>query len=143
MKTLDSTISSKNTETGVNTQLSSKCADINAEMFNCLGVSRPILNYVIFCHQEDSNWPLEEGSKVKDKFDEIFNSAKYKNCLKNIKDVRKNEMEKMKIDKNNMQHYKSDKEYSDQKSNELRMKSSELGRLKEYVEKLSEDLEPL
>ena len=30
-----------------------------------LGVSKPILNYVIFCHQEDSNWPLEEGKKVK------------------------------------------------------------------------------
>jgi len=23
-------------------------------------------------------WPLDEGSKVKDKFDEIFSSAKYK-----------------------------------------------------------------
>jgi len=143
MKTLDSTISSKNTVTGVQTQLSSKCADINAEMFNCLGVSRPILNYVIFCHQEDSNWPLEEGSKVKDKFDEIFNSAKYKNCLKNIKDVRTGEMEKTKIDKNNMEHYKSDKEYSDSKNRELKNKKAELQRMEEFVEKILKDLEPL
>lgn len=34
-------------------------------MLMALGVSKPILNYVIFCHQEDSNWPLEEGKKVK------------------------------------------------------------------------------
>ena len=57
-------------------------------MFFNLGVSKPILNYVIFCHQEDSNWPLEEGKKVKDKFDEIFDSQKYKNCLNNIRDIR-------------------------------------------------------
>ena len=55
-----------------------KCADINTQIFHALGVSKPILNYVIFCHQEESNWPLDEGSKVKDKFDEIFASAKYK-----------------------------------------------------------------
>eukprot|EP00090_Calanus_glacialis_P008475 TRINITY_DN16831_c0_g1_i1.p1 TRINITY_DN16831_c0_g1~~TRINITY_DN16831_c0_g1_i1.p1 ORF type:complete len:1318 (-),score=560.98 TRINITY_DN16831_c0_g1_i1:78-3809(-) len=143
IKTLDSTITTKNVDTGVQNQLSSKCADINAEMYNCLGVSRPILNYVIFCHQEDSNWPLEEGSKVKDKFDEIFNSAKYKNCLKNIKDVRKVEMDKTKIDKNNMEHYKSDKEYSDQKNNELKKKKAELERIEEAVEKITENLEPL
>lgn len=143
IKTLDSTITTKNVDTGVQNQLSSKCADINAEMYNCLGVSRPILNYVIFCHQEDSNWPLEEGSKVKDKFDEIFNSAKYKNCLKNIKDVRKVEMDKTKIDKNNMEHYKSDKEYSDQKNNELKKKKAEMERIEEAVEKITENLEPL
>lgn len=143
VKTLDSTITSKNTVSGEQNQLSSKCADINAEMLNCLGVSRPILNYVIFCHQEDSNWPLEEGSKVKDKFDEIFNSAKYKNCLKNIRDVRKKEMDDMKLDKTNMEHYKSDKEYSDQKNKELSRKKSELERLEEYVEKIGKELEPL
>ena len=53
-----------------------------------MGVSKPILNYVVFCHQEDSNWPMDIGSKVKDKFDEIFASDKYKACLKKIKDVR-------------------------------------------------------
>lgn len=143
IKTLDSTITSKNNTTGVQNQLSSKCADINAEMLNCLGVSRPILNYVIFCHQEDSNWPLEEGSKVKDKFDEIFNSAKYKNCLKNIRDVRKVEMDKMKIDKTNMEHYKSDKEYSDQKNKELARKKAELERLELSLENIANDLEPL
>ena len=57
--------------------ISTKCADMNQMLLNHMGVSKPILNYVIFCHQEDSNWPLEEGSKVKQKFDEIFASDKY------------------------------------------------------------------
>merc|ERR1711915_1017487 len=97
--TLDSTISTRSLDGSTTAQLSSKCAEINLEMHHCLGVSRPILNYVIFCHQEDSNWPLEEGSKVKEKFDEIFSSAKYQKCLKNIKEVRKVEMDKAKLEK--------------------------------------------
>ena len=58
------------------------------QVLDLMGVSKPILNYVVFCHQEDSNWPLDIGSRVKDKFDEIFASDKYKACLKKIKDVR-------------------------------------------------------
>ena len=103
---LDSTIKTKLPDSDQVTTLSSKCADTNQDMLLSLGVSRPILNYVIFCHQEDSNWPLEEGSKVKDKFDEIFNSAKYQKCLKNIKDVRKVELVNAKDHKRDMEHYK-------------------------------------
>merc|ERR1712141_81950 len=74
-----------------------------------LGVSKPILNYVIFCHQEDSNWPLDEGSKVKDKFDEIFNSAKYKDCLKEIKKVRATHMQQEKMEKKELEYMSADK----------------------------------
>lgn len=56
-----------------------------------MGVSKPILNYVIFCHQEESNWPLEDGKKLKDRFDEIFDTSKYNKAMdsttKFIKDL--------------------------------------------------------
>ena len=52
--------------------ITSKCADLNREMVNALGVSKAVLENVIFCHQEESNWPLNEGKSVKQKFDEIF-----------------------------------------------------------------------
>ena len=48
----------------------------------------------------------QEFKNFLDKFDEIFNSAKYKNCLKHIKDVRKLEMDKAKMDKNSADHYR-------------------------------------
>jgi DNA repair protein RAD50 len=41
-----------------------------------LGVSRAILENVIFCHQEESNWPLSEPSALKKKFDDIFEATK-------------------------------------------------------------------
>ena len=141
-KTLESVITTR-LANGEQTAVSSKCADVNAEMFNLLGVSRPILNYVIFCHQEDSNWPLEEGSKVKEKFDEIFNSAKYQKCLKNIKDVRKAEMDKAKLEKTHMAHYQSDKEHADTKKKELEMKNDNIEKVKQAIANIDEQLEPI
>ena len=145
VKTLDSTMSKrKHWEDPKSAKnISSKCADINADMLSALGVSKPILNYVIFCHQEDSNWPLDVGSKVKERFDEIFNSVKYKNCLKMVKDVRKKEMDEAKLEKNNALHYKSDKEYADQKRSEMRKKQKEATKLEQSVERIGEELKPL
>ena len=46
-------------------------------MISGLGVSKSVLNNVIFCHQEESNWPLSEGKALKEKFDSIFAATKY------------------------------------------------------------------
>lgn len=61
---------------GEKVSLSSKCADMDGEMISSLGVSKPVLNHVIFCHQEESNWPLSEGKALKEKFDAIFAATK-------------------------------------------------------------------
>jgi DNA repair protein RAD50 len=42
-----------------------------------LGVSTAILENVIFCHQEESNWPLSEPAALKKKFDDIFEATKW------------------------------------------------------------------
>ena len=41
---------------GETSALTERSANMNAEMANLLGVSKAVLNNVIFCHQEDSNW---------------------------------------------------------------------------------------
>lgn len=61
---------------GEKVSLSSKCGELDREMISALGVSKPVLNNVIFCHQEESNWPLCEGKALKDKFDSIFAATK-------------------------------------------------------------------
>jgi DNA repair protein RAD50 len=42
-----------------------------------LGVSSAVLESVIFCHQEESTWPMQEATVVKKKFDDIFESTRY------------------------------------------------------------------
>lgn len=84
VKTVDSTLS-RTTASGETDTVSKKCVDMEAEMFLALGVTKPILNYVIFCHQEESNWPLDEGKKLKERFDAIFDATEYLKCIKNMK----------------------------------------------------------
>ena len=120
-----------------------KCADINLEMLNTLGVSKPILNYVIFCHQEDSNWPLDEGSKVKDKFDEIFNSAKYKDCLKEIKKVRATHMQQEKMEKKELEYMSADKKEAKQKKKSLKDKESAKKIMEDDIDTIDQEIKPI
>jgi DNA repair protein RAD50 len=46
--------------------------------------------------QEDSNWPLTEGSALKKRFDDIFDSARYTRALASIKEVRKRKADDLK-----------------------------------------------
>jgi DNA repair protein RAD50 len=84
-KQLDGSMERIEAATGKKTKITSRCAEINAEMVYNLGVSKAILNHVIFCHQEESNWPLSEGKALKTKFDEIFASTRYSKALDTIK----------------------------------------------------------
>jgi DNA repair protein RAD50 len=56
--------------------ISTKCAEMDSEVPRLMGVSKAILENVIFCHQEESNWPLAEPSALKKKFDDIFEASK-------------------------------------------------------------------
>ena len=53
-----------------------------------MGVSKAILENVVFVHQEDSNWPLGEGAVLKKKFDDIFSATKYTKALEHIRKLR-------------------------------------------------------
>lgn len=84
-ETLDSVVTMENVATGEKTTLSRpRAADINNEMCDAMGVSKAIINNVIFCHQEDSNWPLEEPKELKKKFDAIFGTTEYNRVIEKL-----------------------------------------------------------
>jgi DNA repair protein RAD50 len=61
-RTLETIISRYNKNSQLASTVTSKCVNADAEVINALGVSKPVLEYVIFCHQEESNWFF--GKKV-------------------------------------------------------------------------------
>jgi DNA repair protein RAD50 len=65
-------------------EITQKCAQLNDIIPSLLGISRAVLDNVIFCHQEDSCWPLKEGSELKKRFDDIFESTRYTKALEEI-----------------------------------------------------------
>ncbi|XP_014249009.1 DNA repair protein RAD50 [Cimex lectularius] len=115
------------------TTISGKCADIDQEMCQALGVSKAVLSNVLLCHQEDSNWPLDEDTKVKAHFDEIFGQTKYTKCLDQVKNLRKQYVQDEKL-------LNRDVESLSQTTKDVAQKRIDLesvqGRLFEYKNKL-------
>lgn len=62
---------------------------MNKAVPELMGVSKAILENVIFAHQEESLWPLADGKKLKEKFDDIFASTRYTKALEAIRKQRK------------------------------------------------------
>ena len=95
-KALDSTIQTLDPETGQMQALPQRCADLNAAVPVFMGVSKAILENVIFVHQEDSSWPLAEGQVLKKKFDDIFAATKYTKALDDLRKLRKKTVQDVK-----------------------------------------------
>ncbi|XP_065557102.1 DNA repair protein RAD50-like isoform X2 [Artemia franciscana] len=141
MKTLDSTLSKREGSKFVS--IGKKCADIDAEVVDSLGVSKAILNNVIFCHQEDSCWPLDEGKKVKEKFDAIFNAERYMKCIKLHLDIRKTLHEKYNIIKTEIKHLGDRR--SDAVNNRRKIADQErkLSEAQEHIREIEAQMVPL
>uniref|UniRef100_F1KRQ5 DNA repair protein rad-50 n=2 Tax=Ascaris TaxID=6251 RepID=F1KRQ5_ASCSU len=77
--------------------LSSKVIDCKKEVLNLLGVPAAILEYVVFCHQEESTWPLDEPKKLKERFDEIFQVTGYVKAIELLKKEMKENKSQLQI----------------------------------------------
>lgn len=97
-ETLDATLNYLNDDGNKGAEsISKRCADVDLVMSQFMGVSKAIINNVLFCHQEDSSWPLDEAKKLKEKFDAIFGITEYNKALDRIIKMRKEEMEQLKV----------------------------------------------
>jgi len=81
-----------------------------------------VLENVIFCHQEDSYWPLSEPATLKKKFDDIFEATRYTKALDAIKNLRKERVAELKVEKERLQSLANEKTHADK----LRSKISDL-----------------
>lgn len=77
--------------------VSRRIRDVDAELTEFMGVSKAIINNVLFCHQEESSWPLDEGKKLKDKFDAIFGTSEYNKAIEKLIKLRKDQMADLKV----------------------------------------------
>lgn len=88
-------------EDGSRQSLTHKCTELDKQIPTYLGVSKAVLEHVIFCHQEEANWPLQEGAALKKRFDDIFDSTRYTKALKVFAEQKKhynNKVKDIKVD---------------------------------------------
>jgi DNA repair protein RAD50 len=121
---------------GERTSISSRVAELDQIMPQYLGVSQAVLDNVIFCHQDESLWPMSEPSVLKKKFDEIFEALKYTKAIDNIKQLRKKqnvELAKFKIME---QHAKDDKDRAGKAQKQSEKLHREIEDMREECEEL-------
>jgi DNA repair protein RAD50 len=138
-KTLEGQLTIKSLN-GESIGVSTRVAELDSLIPQYLGVSKAILDSVIFCHQDDSLWPMSTPANLKKRFDEIFEAHKYTKAIDNIKVIRKKQMEELDKFKIIESHAKDDKEKgarTEKKSQEL---YDEIEMLKQQHQELDEKI---
>lgn len=74
---------------GKEVSLSKRKDEATEHMCRVMGVSKAIINYVLFCHQEESDWPLWTDQDVMNRFDKIFGTTEYNTALEKLRKKRK------------------------------------------------------
>jgi DNA repair protein RAD50 len=109
-KALDNTLQTYDRVTGAAQALSYRCADIDHLVPSLMGVTKAILENVIFVHQEDSNWPLAEGPVLKKKFDDIFAATKYTKALEELRKLRTKQAAEVREMRLKLEHLRTHKD---------------------------------
>ncbi|KAL5606409.1 hypothetical protein BROUX41_002826 [Berkeleyomyces rouxiae] len=118
MKTLEGSLLVLNN--GERSVVSTRVAQLDEAIPSYLGVSPAVLDAVIFCHQDESLWPLSEPSALKKRFDEIFEAQKYTKAIDNLKTLRKKKGEDLRVLKQREEHDKINKERGERAEKESR-----------------------
>lgn len=63
--------------------------DATEDMCTAFGVSKAIINDVMFCHQEEASWPMGTDQELMAKFDKIFGTTDYNNAMDRIRQMQK------------------------------------------------------
>lgn len=137
-KTLENQLSKFNKREKID--MLSKNSDLDNEMPNILGTSKAILDYVIFCHQDESLWPLSEPSQLKKKFDDIFQASKFTKVLDNLKLINKDLSVDIKLLEKSVEHLKIDKTRANKIFNNLEDLKQKIDVLNEEIGNLTLDI---
>ncbi|KAF2751176.1 hypothetical protein M011DRAFT_436100 [Sporormia fimetaria CBS 119925] len=126
---------------GQKESISTRVAELDSLIPQYLGVSKAILEYVIFCHQDDSLWPMSEPSVLKKRFDEIFEALKYTKAIDNIKVLRKKQNEELGKLRIIEQHAKEDKEKGERCEQKSMQLNDEIAKLREEAERIDAQID--
>ncbi|KAH3687832.1 hypothetical protein WICPIJ_001207, partial [Wickerhamomyces pijperi] len=122
------------------TTISTKLSELKEQVPLALGVPPAILEHVIFCHQEDSLWPLSEPAVLKKRFDSIFQASQFTKALEQIKIQRKSMAVEIKLLQQSVDHLKQDKERADRTEEKMKQAQSTIENYEAEVGILKEEL---
>ena len=123
--------------------ISTKVADLDGLVPEKLGVSPAILDSVIFCHQDESLWPMSEPSVLKKRFDEIFEAQRYTKAIDNLKLIRKKHGEELRKFQLEEKHDKENKAKGEESERKMLLLQQEIADGKKRFGELAEEMDRL
>ncbi|KAM6537561.1 DNA repair protein rad50 [Fusarium falciforme] len=138
-KTLDCSLVVVNN--GERTTTSTRTAQLDEMIPERLGVSPAILDAVIFCHQDESLWPLSEPAALKKRFDEIFEAMKYTKAIDNLKVLRKKQVEQLGKLQNDEAHNKVNKDRGDRAEKRMNALQEDIEGARAKCESISTEMD--
>ena len=106
-----------------------------------IGVSQAVLDNVIFCHQDESLWPMSEPAALKKKFDEIFEALKWTAAMKNINELQKNQKQLLGNHEFRYETEKVNKDRGDREQRKAERLYAEIDKLRKQHATLIEDID--
>ncbi|KAG0456079.1 hypothetical protein HPP92_023867 [Vanilla planifolia] len=140
-KALESVLQTINPHSGEKVCLSYRCADMDREIPALMGVSKAILDNVIFVHQDDSNWPLQDPSTLKKKFDDIFSATRYTKALEVIKKLHKDQAQEIKTYKLKLENLQTLKDAAYKLRESISQDQEKIVSLKAQIKELEGSIE--
>uniref|UniRef100_A0A669E1N3 RAD50 double strand break repair protein n=1 Tax=Oreochromis niloticus TaxID=8128 RepID=A0A669E1N3_ORENI len=136
-------LSSCSSRDGRRVSRSVKCGDLHQEITSALGVSKSVLNDVIFCHQEESNWPLSEDRVLKEKFDSIFNVTKYNKARAKMHELRLKQSRTVERCQAELSYLEKNKEKAQQLRDNVAQKQADLRASRDLILHIENQINPL
>lgn len=106
-----------------------------------MGVSKAILENVIFVHQDDSNWPVQDPSTLKKKFDDIFSATRYTKALEVIKKLHKDQAQEIKTYKLKLENLQTLKDAAYKLRDSISQEQEKSESLKAQIKELERNIE--
>jgi len=142
-KALDNALNILDPETNEYSTLPQRCSDINQQIPLTMGVSKAILENVVFVHQEDSNWPLSEGANVKKRFDDIFAATKYTKALEEFRKLKVKQTQESKERRIKLETLKSYRDQAMRLREAIDYSEKNAGAYKDTICKLNDEIRDL
>ncbi|XP_075081901.1 DNA repair protein RAD50-like [Nicotiana tabacum] len=142
-KAIESVLQTINPHTGEKVCLSYRCADMDREIPALMGVSKAILENVIFVHQDEANWPLQDPSTLKKKFDDIFSATRYTKALEVIKKLHKDQAQEIKTYKLKLENLQTLKDAAYKLRESIAQDKEKTESLKSQMEELEKEIRTL
>ncbi|XP_030533832.1 DNA repair protein RAD50 isoform X1 [Rhodamnia argentea] len=142
-KAIESVLQTINPHTGEKVCLSYRCADMDREIPALMGVSKAVLENVIFVHQDEANWPLQDPSTLKKKFDDIFSATRYTKALEAIKKLHKDQAQEIKTYKLKLENLQTLKDAAYKLRESISQDQEKTDSLKSQLQDLEESIQTM